>query len=336
MSDINLSTLLAEARKLDRQKHKDAEVNKLGNLRAGSTGVMSANGDIAGGCHRLGFLRSKGIEIEEISADKHIMFELGFANEDIVYEQLKSVLSEGHSILREEEIPVSWKTTNGTQVSGRPDIVIMDHSEGSPGKPILGLELKSVHSIWTARDVLFGREPKLNNIIQSAHYMWQLNCPFKLMYKSYSQLGQGMVGSGTWMTKQFPEQGQPGSEFVEYNDKGGIKHIKQFEIVYDLRFNSKEVLQYKVEGTEKWISTPFLKQDIARYYEFLSTMESENKIGPIPLTVKPSGEKANYSNCNYCALNNICKSSTTDNLTQWLEKVKAVEITKVQQNNSDK
>ncbi len=320
---MKLSELLIEARKVDRQKHRDAEVNKLGNLRAGSTGVMSESGDVAGGCHRLGFLRSRGIEMDDITADKHIMFELGFANEDVVYNQLLSILKPGQVILREEEIPINWKTINGTQVSGRPDIVICDASE-TGNKAVLGLELKSVHSIWTAREVLFGSEPKMANLIQTAHYMWQVGCPFKLMYKSYSQLGQGMVGTGTWMTKQFPSKGDPMSEFVEYNEKGGIKHIKQFEVIYDVQFSDKDVLQYKLENATRWTSTPFKKQDISKYYEYVSTMESEDKIGPIPLTVKPNGEKANFSNCSYCKLNDTCKSYKGTKLSEWLPIVKEV------------
>lgn len=349
---FNITTLLEEARAIGRTEHREGEVKKLGNLRAGSTGIMSSEGEIAGACARTSYLRSQGIELDPPTNDKLIMFELGYANEDVIYKALKSSVPEGHIILREEEIPIEWFTSNGTKVTGRPDIVICQVIDNviipkdtspmsvsnAPGEilyipsiaaheretiPVLGLELKSVHSMWTMREVLFNGEPKLNNLIQAAHYMWKLNVPYKLIYKSYSQLGQGMAGQGDkgWMTKQFPKQGEPMSEYVEYNDKGQIKHLKQFEIVYDLQFSSKGIMQYKPEAARNWTSTPVNKEDIERYFEFVSTMRERDVLGPLPLTIHANGEKANYSMCSYCPLQPVCKGNTDTRLSTWLEKI---------------
>ena len=126
---MKLIKLFAEARQHSRDKHRDGEVAKLGNLRAGTSGIISPDGDVAGSCIRKAHVRQLGLELENITEDKLIMFDLGFANEDVIYNKLKSILPEGHTILREEEIPIEWTTTNGTKVTGRPDIVICEQVE---------------------------------------------------------------------------------------------------------------------------------------------------------------------------------------------------------------
>lgn len=383
---FNLRELIRRARQLDRDDHRAGDVAKLGNLRAGSSGMMNEDGDIAGACHRKSHLRQLGIEIEEPTEDKLIMFELGFAHEDVVLNQLKQSLPEGYVMLIEEEIPIEWRTKNGTNVSGRPDIVVcksVTDIEYNPEKttilendqkgfaevkfrgetpniiyktlPVLGLELKSVHSLWVAREVLFAEKPKTDNLIQAAHYMWRLSeqnrangipqhesdVAYKLMYKNYSQLGQGMAGN-EWIVKQFPRPGELGSEYIDYTRKESkktgeivhtIKHIKQFEIVYDLQFDSKGVLQYRVEGRDSWISTIIERDDIERYFEYVSTMAEKKQLGPRPVSVAANGEKLNYTACQYCPLQAVCDSSEQLGYAEWLKQVRN---TTAQLNNNNK
>lgn len=353
-----LTDLLAQARQKGRDSHKAGETAKLGVLRAGSTGAMAETGEIVGHCHRKSLLRSKGIELDPPTIDKLLMFELGFANEDIVYDQLVAALPSAYTILREEEIPIEWLTTNGTKVTGRPDMVICEQTssvivpvgstvsytvggglilngERIPSvsigtKPVLGLELKSIHSMWTARDVLFGGEPKLNNLLQAAHYMHRLGVPYKLHYKSYSQLGQGVAGGKSWVASLFPKQGEPGSEYLEYNDQGNIKHIKQFEIVYDLEYSAEGRLQYRLEGSNKWTTTIISNTDIERYYEYVSKMEEAQVLGPRPLTLHASGKKMNYTDCQYCKLASTCDAFEKQGYAKWL-----AEVQKVTQGSTD-
>lgn len=373
MTSLNLTSLLTAARQKGRDDHKSGESAKLGTLRAGTTGILSENGDIAGQCHRKAHLRSLGVEIETPTVDKLIMFELGFANEQVILDQLNSIINDNiasapegrtspYVILTEEEIPISWKTSNGTVVSGRPDIVICEVSDRleyeilkETPKPLLGIEAKSCHSLWTVRDVLFGGAPKLDHMVQAAHYMWKLNIPYKIIYKGYSQLGQGAAGqSDNWVVKQFPKPGDPMSEHIEYTyyekrwdaTKGktvnskrteeeywnlppekrnhGLKHLKQFEVVYDLRIDTHGRIQYKRESSDIWTNTIVTTQDIERYFEFVSQMAQKQDLGPRPMTLDTSGEKANYSSCGYCPLQKVC--DTTDkqklNYTQWLDLVK--------------
>jgi hypothetical protein len=325
---MDILQLVAAARAAGRQEHTDKEKNKRGVLRAGSTGIMSDESEIAGACHRVSLLRSKGIEVDPPTWDKYIMFELGYANEDVIVNQLKKALPADHTVLVEEEIPIEWNTSNGTKVTGRPDIVILDGT----GKKVMGLELKSVHSVWVARDILFKKQPKLVNLAQAAHYMWKLDIPeYKLFYKSYSQLGQGMAGND-WIAKQFPRLGEPGSEFIDFTEvseaqkekgKGPtIKHIKQFEIVYDLKWDRNGRLQFRVEGNKGvWTSTIITKKSIEDYFEFVSKMEADKNLGPLPASVDSSGDKLSYTQCKYCPLQATCKEYQSKGYDKWMEQV---------------
>lgn len=328
------------ARLADRADYVEKEKAKLGNLRAGSTGMMAETGDVAGSCHRKSHLRSLGIEIEAPTEDKLIMFELGYANEDRIVEILNSSLGPDEILLREEEIPIEWTTSNGTKVSGRPDIVICkvetttDPTEqyttppsGSINStiekriPVLGLELKSVHSVWTARDVLFQRKPKTANLLQAAHYMWKLGVPYKLIYRSYSQLGQG---GSDWLARMLPKPGEPLSEYIDYNDKGKMKHVKQFDWVYDLRFTSAGRLQYKLEAEDEklYTNTIITRDDIQRYFEYTSRMAEERTLGPRPMSIDPQGSKLNYTDCGYCPLQATCDEYEDKGYEQWLAMVR--------------
>lgn len=332
------------AREKSRAAHKEGEVAKLGNLRAGSTGALSPDGEFIGACPRKSLLRSKGVELDPPTTDKLIMFELGYANEDLILKDLELTLSEGETILREEEIPIEWVTKSGSKVTGRPDIVICRRDEAVT-VPLLLLELKSVHSLWTSKGVLFERKPKLDNMLQAAHYMWKLGVPGKLIYRSYSQLGQGMAGN-EWATKMFPKPGEPGSEWIDYTkqkkdpSKYTIKHIKQFEVVYDLKFDSKGKLYFKLEQEEdfSWTPTIISSKAVENYFEAVGGMEKTDVLSARPLTLEYNGEEASYSNCNYCPLNETCTKldkAGVKSTAKFLEEVDLFLSTKVSQNNSD-
>lgn len=309
---------LTEARELARKEHSEADQKKLGTLRVGNSGIMSSDGSVAGSCVRKAHLRQLGVEIEEPSEDKLIMFELGIANEDVTAKLLSEVLEPGQILLREEEIPVSWTTESGVPVSGRPDLVVCSAEDK---KPELGIELKSVHSMWTARTVLFEGQPKLPHLIQAAHYMWKLDVPYKLVYKAYSQLGQSM---SDWAKKFFPKQGEKFSEYVDYNPKGDIKGLKQFEVAYDLRFNPRGQVEYKREEDDRWITTIIQRDDIVRFYETAATLATASDLGPRPTTVDAHGDKLNYKDCNYCSLSTTCDAFEKRGYAEWLAEVKQV------------
>lgn len=350
---MNLTQLIRDGRQKGRDKHKADEIPKLGTLRVGNSGIMSENGDVAGACHRKTMLRSMGVEIDPPDEKKLIMFELGYANEDVTMGLLSAALPEGHIILREADIPIDWLTTNGMRVTGRPDMVVcrtvLDQGLESgriislPGNPlltpVLGIELKTVHSIWTAKKVLFEGKPGLSNLAQAGHYMWKLGIPYKLIYKCYSQLGQGMswVRSGkeygrTTMPDMFPAQGEPGSEYLSYNEKGMPLQVDQFEVVYDLEFDQHGRLKYRRESADelnegKWQYSLVSRQDIERYYNHVAELAQKKELGGRPMTVDAHGTRESYNMCNekYCPLGVICDKYESKGFEKWFSEVKKLD-----------
>ncbi len=321
---INITERLAAARAKDRADYLEAAKKKQGQLRAGNSGIMSPTGDIAGGCHRVAHLRQLGIELDPPTPARLIMFEGGFANEDRIYQDLikSTSIPSGSSnpevILREEEVPVSWKTKNGTEVTGRPDIVICrtapttdEIREGKqPEKPVpmLGLELKSVNSVWVARDVLFSGKPKLDNICQAVHYGWKLNIPYKLIYRQYNIQVAPAFGLNA------PAPGAPGYEQCEFNAKGKLKNIQPWELVYDLRINANGSVDYSVEGKDTWTRTLVNTADIERYYEFVSEMAAKKTLGPKFLNIDCLGNELfrHEDYCRACAVAEEVENSYED------------------------
>ena len=109
------------------------------------------------------------------------MFAAGNLNEDAWFEWLGLSSYEG-KILREEEVPSLWYTSNGTKVTGRPDIVLCSEAvvpedvEASEVRqfiqnddkyyePLEGIELKLMCSFWTFRSVVLEGMPKFGHMI---------------------------------------------------------------------------------------------------------------------------------------------------------------------------
>lgn len=298
---------------------------------------MSKDGDIAGACHRRAHLRSLGIEVEEPDDSKLVMFQMGTANEDVVYNDLVQTSVEGEVILREEEIPIGWLTTNRTPVTGRPDMVICQKvtdtklariwREGDDFgyQPLWGVEIKSIASVWTSREILGNQQPKMDALIQAGHYSWQLGVPFRLLYKQYSiqeiPFWSGADKGPGWGQKLFPRQGAPGSEHIDY-EKG---RVQPFEVSWELRW-AKGYLEMRREHISEsggnWIRTMVRHEDISRYYEFVSGMASEKKLGPRPMTVDAAGKEKSFSNCKYCPLYETCQKTEKKGYDVWITAVK--------------
>lgn len=201
------------------------EAEKVGRLRAGNTGMIMENGDIVGSCAAETYLRMLGINGKPVDANKELMFAGGRLNEDHWLQVLKK--SYEGPIACEEEIATKWKTANGIDVTGRPDIALCSEVRYSdyygsmmkgdtayevPVKPESILELKQIMSVNSAYNVLIKREPQLKHLMQNAHYMWQHDCPGELWYTNRNNLD--MPG---WMEfREFPKPGEPGTESLGY------------------------------------------------------------------------------------------------------------------------
>ena len=302
-SQINIRDLHDDGRRNLNKEATSQEVTKRGTLRGGNSGCVLADGRIVGKCSRLSHLRSVGID-EEKDIDTYLMFAAGFLNEDAWLDCLKA--SWQGTIKCEEEIPVSWTTENGIVVTGRPDIVLCSSS----GKPELGLELKLVSSPTTAYNVAAKGLPNLDHIIQAAHYMWQLDTPFKLVYTSRSVYGLGFPA----MQKKWKEQPQ----FL--NEEEGWK-TKPFVVDYDLWFDNG-TLCYSATHIGQEVQTGVTLDGIVSYYEKTSKMAESKDLGPRVTTLNADGTKPSWTKCGSCSFSEQCDNFEHD-YELWLDNIRS-------------
>ena len=325
-------------------KAASEESTKKGKLRGGNTGMMDEFGNIAGSCAARTYLRMKGVEVDPVDKSRDLMFAGGRANEDIWFEYLK----EGYDgpILREEEIPTKWVTKNGIEVTGRPDIVLCSKSDD---KPKVGIELKQIMSLWTARDVMFQEMPKTPHLMQAAHYSWQLGIPFELWYTNRCDFAI----TGDWPKNLFPKFGEKGSEHCEYayyregeinprTNKPKKIRIKEQEYQISLARGEKvwaDVLKilpfvkgYQLELREGtlwyrdamvddagWVRTVIKTADIERYYNHIAEM---TEVPPEPINIKANGEQGSYKLSDYCSLGMLCCAyNRGKDLKSWCDRV---------------
>lgn len=311
---------------VDRMKeaHDAKEVEKLGVLRAGNTGIVLAGGKVAGPCARQTLLRLEGMRYELIEDSKRLMFDAGLSNEDIWVASLKEgIAATGQDLVikREEEIPIKWTTPSGVTVTGRPDVVV-GRMDGETFIPKLGLELKLVSSTWTARDTGVMLEPKLIHLMQSAHYSWKLDIPFQLWYTNRAEFA---VGSG-WEQRTFPNQKDLLTDVLEFGQSKGkvtVKKVLQYKQGYELEWTGNGQLKYRplLLGKElPWTFTPITKEGIVNYYEAVVAQKVEKKLAPRPLVLKADGSPGTYNACDYCPLKYLCDSSEK-NYEHWMSAV---------------
>lgn len=270
------------------------------------------NGAIYGGCARKAYLRQQGISLGEHAQSNLIMFAGGKVNETVWDGWLDKAWP--HKIKSEEEIPTVWQTEIGTNVTGRPDKVLM----GENGKPLMLLELKMVSSIWTAYSVLFSNTPKFGHLAQSAHYMSELGTEGRLIYTNYVKYAV----SG-WLSARFPKQNEVLSEYCEFDVKGKAKAVLPFVVVYELSWDDKGMLQYRKEDTHSpWTSSVISRGGIEAFYAEVDGMEQSEKLPARPKNVKPTGKEEGWSLCDakYCALAGICDKHTKK--STWMKAVR--------------
>lgn len=377
--DIGMARLLAD--------DKANEGTKSGTLRGGNSGIyIETKGRVAGKCQRLSYLRFKGISIEDTTASRKLMFQSGQVNEDLWMDVLNKAWH--GPILTESEVPTSWTTSNGTLVTGRPDIVLCDDNSDVEGlyfdtetnawtvpasllvqgmdtvqmairratKPKVGIELKQISSVWTARDVLLEGRPKFDHLVQAAHYSWQLNIPFELWYTSRMDWhGNPMLdrimpkyGSAKYnMFRDYFEESYYRSvrsrngnnytkridraEFLKDKDNygweegqvsAGILKLLPFTLGYTLAWDKDEFLTYTSILTGETVRTIISKGRLQEYYERVSKMDETKDLGARPLTLKGDGTEANYTSCQYCPIRSVCDNAEKTGLDNWLKEVK--------------
>lgn len=196
MSRINLRLLKEEGINL-RVKEE-----KVGVLRGGNSGISFGNVH-TGSCLRQTYARSFLSYSKKPDLSTRLMFDGGERNED---SWMDDITKSWGNVIKADDY-VEWATDAGIKVTGSPDVLLLNDE----GKPVHGIEHKRVSSLYTARDVGFLKKPKMDALIQTAHYMWQIGCPFDLVYTCDTNFH-----GPDWATSTFPSPGQPGSEYINY------------------------------------------------------------------------------------------------------------------------
>lgn len=301
-NNMDIKELLTSGSQKKMAKDDADDRAKAGTLRGGSGGWMSEDfKNCTGTCPRKAWARYKGYTLED-NTDKLPMFQAGHLSEDGICEVLDYAWPD---YKREAEVPTVWAVTNGTTVTGRPDIVLCRE-----GIPYHGLELKLVCSLWTALDILTA--PKVDHIIQAAHYSKQLNIPYTIVY--VNRTNWSLLSD--FALKKIPKEGDIGSEIIEYKDykkeiKKGKKitkvayrtgkDMKPFYRTYNLRWDEHGQIEVNTGG-DTWVTTFITWDGIERYYNYISTMDERGHCGPVPTPVDIAGDSKSYKACAYCNL----------------------------------
>lgn len=322
---FSLMELLERSDKAKQLDHIEKEKDKKGILRAGNSGVRLEDGNYAGSCHRKAFLRMKGIDIPA-KPDRAVMFAFGLVNEEILIRDLKSSLGESFDVTGDDFNTISWKTSSGQEVTGRPDIVIRKKD----GTPVAVIEAKLASSLNTVRECRFANKPKLAHICQLAHYGWQLDVPMKLIYVQNvdfaTKLWEGEL-------KEYPKPGEPGSEQIEYTEKefGSkakntkykamiAKKVMPGRTVYDVVIEEDGRVRYRKEGSKgRWEDTCVHIDGIVSFYESFPNIGTAG-LGPRPLDLDVNGNFLQWKNCDYCGIKDFCDRYETK-VETWLKKI---------------
>lgn len=319
---INVSKLFEEGQDAKNANHKAGDAAKLGNLRGGSAGAVCADGKVYGKCGRLHLLRTKGISADpERFTDA--MFAAGLTNEDSVAELLNLAPIEGHTILREEECPVMWNIPTTDKIAtGRPDIVYRDNESG---KYVLGLELKNISSIHTARNVIADFKPDSGHMVQAAFYSYRLGAqqgetplPYRLVYTN------SMYWHIPFSPKYLAEAFQDKLGVCEHKGDRPFK-VLPGRFAYDLTWEPTDgtlvsgeqnmVLSYGMEEClpEHRVKTIITLESIEKY--FIAVAKEE-------LTPRPSAKHAaggtSYTQCQYCSIKEVCHANE-NNKELWVD-----------------
>lgn len=318
---MNILTRLHNAFKNLEAEGDTKELAKLGQLRAGSAGVELASGDLIGKCPRVALLRKLGVS-EEIDTSSLTMFSGGYANEAEVERLLRTTLAPGEELTAGED--TSFSLPSGLKILGRPDLLI---KEG--GRPVEGVELKNVSSLWTARDVNYDLRPKSDHLIQAGLYSLMLAeggvpLPYTLLYSSFAQFHLSTAPG--WLKGKF----KPGAPDVEFKlDKRSGREepfkILSFFRAYDLTWEEGH-LCYQTKGLDRPVRTEVSLESLDRWYQTVVKQEQLKQLAARPAAKSVDGTSS-YKACDYCSFADVCDKSE-NNYELWLDGVLALPTTR--------
>jgi hypothetical protein len=313
----NIDELYHEGTRILSEEKDKLEAAKVGVLRGGSSGAVLFGSKFVGTCPRKAYLRYKGINTSDIEADDLLMFDGGLANEDIWAKILEKSLPPFFSLKREEEVPLVYTFEDGSKITGRPDLVIFDGE-----KPLLGIELKSVSALWTAKDVLVDGEPKMGHAIQAALYSLIMGIPWEIWYTSRVHF---QLSYESWQQRLFKGIDPSYCEIVERTNKGKtetlIKKIYPFRKGYRLEWTCKDqLLITPLDPSKEPILSPITKESILKFYRTVADIDKVGVLPPRPTLLSVKGKPGGYNPCDpkYCKLAETC-AKHEQSLSQWRE-----------------
>jgi len=300
-----LKTRMKTSLALKSQAHNQASILKLGLLRGGSAGIVLSSGDSLGKCPRISHLRQIGVE-EEVDLSSKILFEAGYSNETVVKALLDASTEPGEEWTSAED--VRFTLPSGLEVGLRPDLLL---TRG--GQAQLGVELKNIASLWTARDVHYDLKPKSEHLIQAGLYSLAYGkLPWRLLYSSYGQFH--LSTAPKWLQDKF----KPGAPDVEFTDRGPLK-ITSFFREYELTWQ-EGFLCYQTEGLDKPVLTDVSLEGFDKYYQRVQDVQSKGVLPKRPTPLSVDGSKS-YNPCDYCRLKPACDAREKDGYENWLDAV---------------
>lgn len=294
--------ILQAGREAQRAEHNKHEIDKIGTLRGGSCGILTEEGDVIGGCHRIAHLRQIGIQAPS-EPETHNMFAAGHANEDII---AKELIDGGAKIKRETEIPVQIELEDGTKITGRPDIVVVD----SDDTPLFIVEMKCISARGTAVAVHYELKPKTNHLIQLALYMIGLGIDESVLHYA-SRVKWNIPAKMPSSVKKVTSKGWDAVE--QY---GGVQ-IQPFDRIYNVKWAEDDTIEWSTQDGKgmKTRSTIISKDNIMAYYRVVNEIQRHHDLGPIPA-------KDGYLQCDYCPFSEQCERyEETRDYDMWLDEI---------------
>lgn len=237
------------------------EDNYVGNIPISSIGCLYEGKPIIN-CPRVALLKMLGV-YEEMDYVGTLTTSQGQAVESFV----DKLLTRSDVEYTSEEV-VKYQVGNA-RVSGRADFVINKE---------LGIELKTVCSINTAKTVALGK-PKDQHVIQASIYANHLNIPFLLLYWNSNRLGK------------FSQK------LVEYK-------LDPFRAYFEI-----EWIKGRLAVAKKM--TVVTKKSIEEFVIMVSE-SYENKVLPMKVdSYDYMGNKTFFSPCGVCSFKEICDKEET-------------------------
>lgn len=290
---LDIRQLLEKGHAARRAQHAAQEALKAGHARVGSAGIVAADGEVYGTCHRKAHARMIGIEIPA-DFQTEVMWEAGISNEGYWERTLDAADADRAG---PTEMAIKHKIEGvSKEVLGTPDVGLKDPA----GNPCMGLELKGVFGYTTAALVYLENTPKNDNLIQASAYSYMTGLPYALCYTSASYVKL---------------------DFYDKKKYIGLKSIPPFIRIFYMEWRDG-VMFYRDEFQTEWVKTNITPQSIVDYYKLLEEMKQKKELGPRVVTNYVSGKEDKWGPngaCGLCEFRTACDRYDNDqDYEQWV------------------